>query len=90
MSAMPAPPRQKRPAWFWIAICAGAGAVIILALIVAAIAIPNMLSTRKHANQTAAVESLRTIAAAESEYLVAYSSYACGLDTGSAAHPESP
>jgi type IV pilus assembly protein PilA len=47
--------------------------VVAIILIIAAIAIPNMLSSRKAANQAAAVASIRTITSATVSYSVTYS-----------------
>jgi type IV pilus assembly protein PilA len=59
-----------------------AGIVIIpLILIIAAIAIPNLLRARIAANEASAVRSLRTINAAEATYNLAYpdTGYTCAL-----------
>jgi type IV pilus assembly protein PilA len=46
--------------------------VVAIILIIAAIAIPNMMRARLSANQAAAVSSIRTIATAETAYLTNY------------------
>ena len=78
--ADPQPPRK--PAWFWIAIAAGCSLILLtVLLIVAAIAVPQVLKIKKHANQTAAIQTMRTIAQAEANYNLISSprSYACSL-----------
>ena len=78
----PLPP-ERRPAWFWIAIAGGCFAVIIpmVFILLAVVAVPSMMRVRKAANQTSAIQSLRTIGSAE----VIYSSthpdegFACSL-----------
>jgi type IV pilus assembly protein PilA len=75
-------PRPRRPAWFWIAIAAGCLLLLVpLALIVAAIAIPQVFRFRKTANEASAVLVMRTIAQAESTYNITYpaNGYACTL-----------
>jgi type IV pilus assembly protein PilA len=47
--------------------------VVAIILIIAAIAIPNLLNSKKAANQGAAVSSLRTITTASVSYSVTYS-----------------
>lgn len=46
--------------------------VVAIILIIAAIAIPNMLASKKAANQASAVASLRTISSAAASYMTAY------------------
>lgn len=46
--------------------------VVAIILIIAAIAIPNMLASKKAANQASAVSSLRTISSASASYMTAY------------------
>ena len=46
--------------------------VVAIILIIAAIAIPNMLASKKAANQASAVSSLRTISSALASYSTAY------------------
>ena len=48
--------------------------VVAIILIIAAIAIPNLLRARMQANQSAAVATLRNINNSEATYIVAYSS----------------
>ncbi len=48
--------------------------VVAIILIIAAIAIPNMLRARMSANEAAAVSSVRTITTAEVAYLTSYPS----------------
>ncbi len=50
--------------------------VVSIILIIAAIAIPGLLKARIAANQSSAVESLRTILTAESSYMTTYGNYA--------------
>jgi len=50
--------------------------VVAIMLIVAAIAIPNLLQARLAANETSAVASLRTYNTAQSTYQSTYSAYA--------------
>jgi prepilin-type N-terminal cleavage/methylation domain-containing protein len=61
--------RQPRPRGFSLVELLIVVAVI---LVIAAIAVPNMLRARERANESAAVASLRTINAAETIYLNAY------------------
>jgi type IV pilus assembly protein PilA len=60
-----------------------AGISLIPLLIIAAIAIPNLLRARIAANEASAVGSVRTINVAEISYLSAYPTvgYACALST---------
>jgi type IV pilus assembly protein PilA len=46
--------------------------VVAIILIIAAIAIPNLLRARMAANESAAVSSIRTIATAEVSYITSY------------------
>ena len=77
------PPRAGRPWWLWIVVAAG---VVILGipvlLIVAALTIPQMLKIKKTANETSAVQTMRSIATAEVNYNLAYpaNGFACSLD----------
>jgi type IV pilus assembly protein PilA len=77
------PPRERRPAWFWIAIVGGCFAVIIPIVIIAAaaIALPSLLRVNKAANQISAIQTLRTISSAESSYSTTYpgEGFACSL-----------
>ena len=78
------PPRPRRSAWFWIAIIGGCCVLLIpIALIVAAIAIPQVLKFRKNANEASAVLVLHAIGQAEANYNVTYpaNGYACTLAT---------
>jgi type IV pilus assembly protein PilA len=60
--------------------------VVSIILIIAAIAIPGLLKARIAANQSSAVESLRTMLTAESSYLTTYGNYSPSiLALGSAA-----
>ena len=56
--------------------------VVAIILIIAAIAIPNLLRARMAANESAAVSSIRTIATAEVSYITSYPTvgYAAALD----------
>ncbi len=55
--------------------------VVAVILIIAAIAIPNLLASRRAANEASAVGSLRTLIAAETTYALTYSDigYTCAL-----------
>ena len=55
--------------------------VISIMIILMLIAIPNMLNLKEHANETSALESLRAIQEAETQYNATYPSYgyACSL-----------
>jgi type IV pilus assembly protein PilA len=53
--------------------------VVAIILIIAAIAIPNLLRARIAANETSAAASVRTIATAEHTYNLAYQNYAAQL-----------
>lgn len=60
--------------------------VVAIILIIAAIAIPNLLAARRSANESSAVGSLRTINTAEVSLQAAKSAYTCNLpDLGPAA-----
>jgi len=63
-------------------------AAIPILLIVAAIAIPNLLRARMAANESSAVEKVRTITTAEISYISLHpeSGYACSLSELSEAH----
>jgi type IV pilus assembly protein PilA len=66
---------------FWIAIVVGCLVLLItVLLIIAAVAIPNMLAVKKRADETSAIQTMRTIGSAEANYMVSYpSGYACAL-----------
>ena len=65
------PPRPRCSAWFWIAIIGGCCALLIpIALIVAAVAIPQIFKFRKTANEASAVLVLHAIGQAEANYNV--------------------
>jgi type IV pilus assembly protein PilA len=66
---------------FWIAIVVGCLVLLItVLLIIAAVAIPNMLAVKKRADETSAIQTMRTIGSAEANYMVSYpSGYACPL-----------
>ena len=53
--------------------------VVAIILIIAAIAVPNLLRSRMAANETSAAASLRTIATANTMYLSSCGRYAPGL-----------
>lgn len=53
--------------------------VVAIILIIAAIAIPNLLAARRSANESSAVGSLRTINTAEVSLQAAKSAYSCNL-----------
>jgi type IV pilus assembly protein PilA len=60
--------------------------VVAIILIIAAIAIPNLLKARIAANQASAVGSIRTIGGANTNYLSTFGGYATNLsDLGGAA-----
>src|SRR4051794_16401190 len=50
--------------------------VVAIILIIAAIAIPNLMSARMQANEASAVACMRTINTAETTYEINYGSYA--------------
>ena len=69
--------------------------VVAIILIIAAIAIPNLIRARISANQSSAVASLRSIGTAEIQYqsnypLVGYSASLLELGTGTASSPPTP
>lgn len=67
--------------------------VVAIILIIAAIAIPNLLRARMSANETSAVGSLKTINNAQVSYMVMYPTlgYADTLDKlGQSANPSDP
>jgi type IV pilus assembly protein PilA len=53
--------------------------VVAIILVLAAIAIPNMLRAKIAANEASAVSSLRTITTAQITYKVSFSSYATNM-----------
>jgi type IV pilus assembly protein PilA len=53
--------------------------VVAIILVLAALAIPNLLKSRIAANEAAAVSALRTLNTAEATYNVTYNSYTCTL-----------
>ena len=76
------PQPARRPAWFWIAIIGGCFVLLIpVLLIVAALAIPQMLKARKTADETSAIQTIRSIGSAEISYNASYpgNGYACSL-----------
>src|ERR671935_237220 len=69
--------------------------VVAIILIIAAIAIPNLIRARISANQSSAVASLRSIGTAEIQYQsnyanVGYSASLITLGTGAATNPPTP
>jgi len=50
--------------------------VVAIILIIAAIAIPNLMSARIQANEASAVASMRTINSAQTNYQISYGGYA--------------
>lgn len=54
--------------------------VVTLLAIIMAIAIPSMLQARKHANEGAAIATLRSISTAQERYRMRFSSYATLAD----------
>ena len=63
--------------------------VVAIILIIAAIAIPNLLRARMAANESAAASSIRTVNTAEVSYILAYPTvgYAAALTTLGGASP---
>jgi type IV pilus assembly protein PilA len=55
--------------------------VVAIILIIAAIAIPNLLRARMAANESSAAGGIRTINTAQISYLTAYGQYAASLTT---------
>jgi type IV pilus assembly protein PilA len=53
--------------------------VVAIILIIAAIAIPNLLAARKSANESSAVGSLRTINTSEVSFIGKHNAYTCTL-----------
>jgi type IV pilus assembly protein PilA len=53
--------------------------VMSIMLIIMAFAVPQMLKVKKTADETSAVQTMRTIGSAESSYNGAYGGYACPL-----------
>src|SRR6201999_44336 len=53
--------------------------VMSIMLILMALAVPQMLKVKKNANQTSAVQTMRTIGSAELSYNSSYSGFACPL-----------
>src|SRR5438270_13707664 len=53
--------------------------VVAIILIIAAIAIPNLLAARIQANEASAVATLRTLNTAQTNYQIVYNSYADNL-----------
>ena len=49
--------------------------VVVIIGIIAAIAIPNLLASRRAANESAAIANLRTVTGAEATYRAGYTSY---------------
>jgi len=77
------PQQQRRPAWFWIAVGGACLSVVVpILVILALITLPQLLSVRKPANQTSAVQTLRTMASAEVSYNETYpdQGFACNLN----------
>jgi prepilin-type N-terminal cleavage/methylation domain-containing protein len=63
---------------------------VAIIMIIAAIAIPNMLRARINANETSAIGSLRTINTAELTYLTTYTAYSPDLPSLSGSSCTSP
>lgn len=53
--------------------------VMSIMLILMALAVPQMLKLKKHANETSATQTMRTIGQAEMQYDSAYHTYACPI-----------
>ncbi len=69
--------------------------VVAIVLVIAAIAIPNLIRARIAANQSSAVASIRSIATAEIQYqsnypIVGFSNSLLQLGTGAATNPPTP
>lgn len=56
--------------------------VVAIILIIAAIAIPNLLKSRISANESSAVASERTLATSEITYFTSYNTYGSNTDLG--------
>ncbi len=54
--------------------------VVAVIAIIAAIAIPTLTSSRKHANESSAISSLRTFTTAQVQYRTRFGSYAVPVD----------
>ena len=65
-------------------ITTSACSLLIVVPIIAAIAIPNLLASRRAANEASAISGLRTLHSAESTYMTVNNTQACG-DLGSLA-----
>jgi type IV pilus assembly protein PilA len=53
--------------------------VVAIILVIAAIAIPNLMRSRIAANEASAVQSLRQVNTAEMTYVTMYNTYTCSL-----------
>lgn len=53
--------------------------VMSIMLILMALAVPNMIKLKKHADETSAAQTIRTIGQAETMYNSSYNGYACPL-----------
>ena len=87
--AAPAAPRKKGiPAWVWVLLTLFVGGPILLAVIaiVAAIAIPSLMSARFEVNQAKVQTDLRAITAAIESYAAIHGEYPPNL--GVLAHPD--
>jgi type IV pilus assembly protein PilA len=76
------PKPARRSTWFWIAIIGGCLALLfVILLILAALAVPQLLKVKKTANQTSAIQTMRSIGQAEMAYNSAWpdSGFACSL-----------
>ncbi len=77
------PQRKTRSKWFWIGIIAAVCFVLIVPvlLILMALAIPQVLRMKKSANQTSAVQTVRTLTSAEMQYAITYptNGYGCPI-----------
>ncbi len=76
-------PRPRRSTWFWVAIIGGCCFVLLIpvVLILMALAVPQLLKVKKTANQTSALQTMRSIGMAEISYNSAYpdNGFACSL-----------
>jgi type IV pilus assembly protein PilA len=55
--------------------------VMSIMIIIMALAVPSLLKVKKSANQTSAIQTLKTIGAAEASYSTSYNGYACPLSS---------
>ncbi|HIJ64402.1 MAG TPA: hypothetical protein HPP77_00520 [Candidatus Hydrogenedentes bacterium] len=77
----PPSPSASMPVWIIVVVLVAVGVVVLVFFgsIVAAIAIPNVLRARISANESAAIRSLRTLAAAQTQHHAATGAYATDI-----------